>query len=113
MKTQAEPLMQHGCLLAAQTWDELEQTLNWNAASVDRIFSHQVGSAHRKLLLETLGIDPAKDHVTYPWLGNTGSAALPVTLAHGIDEGLLERGDSVALLGIGSGINCLMLGVEW
>jgi len=31
----------------------------------------------------------------------------------GIEQGHVRRGDHVALLGIGSGINVVMLGVEW
>jgi hypothetical protein len=34
-------------------------------------------------------------------------------MALGIEQGLLRKGDRVAMLGIGSGINCLMLGVDW
>ena len=29
------------------------------------------------------------------------------------ERGVLSRGDRVAWLGIGSGLNCLMLGIEW
>ena len=37
----------------------------------------------RRLMLESLGIDPQVDYVTFPWLGNTGSVALPITMAIG------------------------------
>jgi 3-oxoacyl-[acyl-carrier-protein] synthase-3 len=53
------------------------------------------------------------DFVTFPWLGNTGAAALPVTLAVGIEQGHYQSGDRVAMLGIGSGINVLMMGMEF
>jgi 3-oxoacyl-[acyl-carrier-protein] synthase-3 len=46
-------------------------------------------------------------------MGNTGSVSAPVTMAMGIEQGVFKRGQRAALLGIGSGINCLMLGVEW
>jgi 3-oxoacyl-[acyl-carrier-protein] synthase-3 len=36
-----------------------------------------------------------------------------MTMAIGIERGHLRRDDRVALLGIGSGINVIMLGVEW
>ena len=64
-------------------------------------------------MFESLGLDPAIDFATLETLGNTGSAALPITMALGIEQGRLRRGDRVAMLGIGSGINCLMLGAEW
>ena len=42
-----------------------------------------------------------------------GTVSLPLTAALAEDRGFLEPGDRVAFLGIGSGLNCMMLGVEW
>jgi 3-oxoacyl-[acyl-carrier-protein] synthase-3 len=72
-----------------------------------------VGVAHRKLLFEALGLNPAIDFATLEVLGNTGAAALPVTMAMGLEDRPVNPGDKLALLGIGSGINCVMLGAEW
>jgi 3-oxoacyl-[acyl-carrier-protein] synthase-3 len=36
-----------------------------------------------------------------------------MTLAKAVENGRISKGDKVSLLGIGSGINCTMLGVEW
>lgn len=113
MKTDSERLMLEGCKLAGETWEATKSTLRWNNADVDRVFCHQVGSAHRKLMYETLALDTQKDFSTLEFLGNTGAASLPTTLALGEEKGCLKKGDKVALLGIGSGLNCLMLGVEW
>jgi 3-oxoacyl-[acyl-carrier-protein] synthase III len=48
MSTDSETLLHAGCALASQTWDETKAILGWNNASPDRVFCHQVGSAHRK-----------------------------------------------------------------
>lgn len=113
MQTDSEALLHAGVHLAEATWRDLTRTLGWTSEAVDKVFTHQVGRAHRKLLLERLGIDPSKDFSTFETLGNTGAAALPTAMALGIEQGRLKRGDRVALLGIGSGLNCLMLGIEW
>ena len=39
--------------------------------------------------------------------------ALPATLAKAVEAGAVTEGTKVALLGIGSGLNCLMLALEW
>ena len=39
--------------------------------------------------------------------------SLPITAALAEDREFLKPGDRVAFLGIGSGLNCLMLGIEW
>jgi 3-oxoacyl-[acyl-carrier-protein] synthase-3 len=54
-----------------------------------------------------------KVFVTYDELGNIGPASLPITLAKAVEAGRIKKGDDVALLGIGSGINCSMMKLEW
>jgi 3-oxoacyl-[acyl-carrier-protein] synthase III len=113
MQTDSEALLHAGVNLAQSTWTETCRNLGWTNASVTKAFTHQVGKAHRKLLYERLGLDAALDFPTVEFLGNTGAAALPTTMALGIEAGHLQRGDRVALLGIGSGLNSVMLGVDW
>jgi 3-oxoacyl-[acyl-carrier-protein] synthase-3 len=38
---------------------------------------------------------------------------LPTAAAIGIETGSIPNGSQLALLGIGSGINVVMLGIEW
>ena len=111
METDSEALMRAGCELARRTWTEFEREVGWSRADVDRIVTHQVGSAHRRLLFETLGLDLARDYSTFPMLGNMGSVSLPATLALAREAGFVRPGDRTALLGIGSGLQCLMLAV--
>ncbi len=113
MDTDAELLLNAGCDLAEKTWASFKKEIGWNEDGVNRVFTHQVGIAHRRKLYEAIGVDIEKDFSTVEFLGNTGSAALPVTLGIGIEKGLLKSGDNVALLGIGSGLNSIMLGIEW
>ena len=110
---QLEALLHAGINLAGKTWDDTKHTLGWSNDDVDKAFTHQVGRAHTKLLFERLGLDPALDYPTYDRLGNTGAAALPTAFAMGAEAGHIAAGDRVALLGIGSGLNSIMLGVEW
>jgi 3-oxoacyl-[acyl-carrier-protein] synthase-3 len=93
--------------------DRTAQGAMLRADELHKTFCHQVGLAHRKLLLESLGIDAAIDYTTVEWLGNTGSVALPITMALGLENGHVQPGENLGLLGIGSGINCLMLAVNW
>ena len=68
---------------------------------------------HRRQMLQSLGVTPGRDFSTLEWLGNTGSVALPLTMAIGLEQGHVGRGERVGMLGIGSGINSLMMAVEW
>ena len=113
MTTDSEKLMAEGIKTGAACFNRFKETLHWSQNDIDRSICHQVGTAHRKLMLESLNLRPETDFATLEYLGNTGSAALPTTLALGLEYGHVNKGDQLALLGIGSGINSVMLGVDW
>lgn len=113
MQTDSERLMKEGVATGVDTFQQLLSATNWDVADIDKTFCHQVGTAHRRLMLESLSLAPASDYATFPWLGNTGSAALPITMAIGLEAGHVAKHDNIAMLGIGSGINSLMIGVQW
>ncbi|HEB68925.1 MAG TPA: 3-oxoacyl-ACP synthase III [Desulfobulbus sp.] len=113
MSTDSELLLEKGVETAALCWQTFQQELGWSAESIDRFFCHQVGRAHAQLLFERLQLDEGKNFETLPLLGNVGSVSAPITLAMGIEQGALEPGQRGAILGIGSGINSLMLGIDW
>jgi len=113
MQTDSEQLLLAGVALAQETWNEFSGAGGWAGETFDRFICHQVGSTHRRLLYEKLGLNLAKDFSTFETLGNTGSVALPATLAAALDAGAIREGNRVGLLGIGSGLNCLMMALEW
>jgi len=113
MLTDSEALLKAGISLAKENWKKFENQLGWTDSEVDHYVCHQVGKMHQAALYDGLGIDKTKDYSTYQTLGNMGSAALPGTLARATDEKVFSKGDKVALLGIGSGISSVMLGLEW
>ncbi len=112
METDSEALMHEGVETGRRTFHRFLEHMGWSREEISATVCHQVGSTHRKLMLESVAMPDETDFVTYPILGNTGSAALPVTLARAIETRAIGPGQKVALMGIGSGINCLVLGIE-
>lgn len=111
METDSEALLQAGNALAARTFEAFLAETGWTRDSIDKVVTHQVGTVHRKLLFETIGLDPERDFPTVSFLGNTGSASMPVGFALAEEKGFIRSGDRVAMLGIGSGLACMMLAV--
>lgn len=113
MSTDSEILLEKGVETAARCWKMFLDNLGWEKNSIHSFFCHQVGKAHAQLLFNTLELDPARNFETLSFLGNVGSVSAPITMAKGVEAGVLGPGERAALLGIGSGINSMMLGIQW
>ena len=113
METDSEALLKAGIKLSKENWDKCRSVLNWKNSDVDKIIPHQVGVAHRFAMLTELGLPLDRDFQTYELFGNTGSAALPLTLIKASEANFFKPNDKIALLGIGSGLTSTMLGMEW
>lgn len=111
--TDAAAVLKHGVELGSRTFLAFLRKLGWVGDQIDKVICHQVGAGHRDAILKTLGIAAEKEFCTFPYLGNVGTVSLPLTAALAEDRDFLRPGDRVAFLGIGSGLNCLMLGLEW
>ncbi len=113
MVTNTKVLLTEGLKLAAATFQVAKNAFNWVPAELDQIVIHQVSKVHTEALVKLLDLDINKVHAIYPELGNIGPAAVPIALAKAEELGKLKKGDRVALLGIGSGLNCSMAEVVW
>ena len=112
METDSEALLHAGVNLAKRTWSRFQSVMGWGAEQVQHVMTHQVGRAHQRSLYEALGLPLDKDFSTYETLGNVGSVSCPITLAMAEEQGVISSGDNCALLGIGSGLSSLMMGLE-
>ena len=113
MSTDSVSVLKHGAKLGVGTWGAFLNKMGWARDRVDKVICHQVGTGHRDTILKELGIAPEKDFSTFKYLGNMGTVSLPMTAAIAHQREFLKPGDYVGFLGIGSGLNCLMIGWEW
>ncbi len=113
MTTDATKLLTAGVELAGRTLARAEEELGVARSDVAQWICHQVGATHMATLFKKLGLDLARAHLTYPELGNIGPAAVPITLGLAVEAGVVRPGDQLALFGIGSGLSCAFMSVEW
>ena len=113
METHASEVLKHGVELGHRTWGAFLSKFGWRADHLDKVICHQVGSQHQDAVLRAIGVPAEKTFSTFPFLGNIGTVSLPLTAALAEERDFLRPGDRVGWLGIGSGLNCLMLGIEW
>ena len=80
MRTDTANLMRHGLALSQVSWEIFKRRFEWTNETPDHIITHQVSSTHQKKVLEALHLDPKKSFSNIGQLGNTGSAAVPLSL---------------------------------
>jgi acyl-CoA:acyl-CoA alkyltransferase len=114
MVADAGKVLYHGVELAYETWQAARGILaKWSDETIDLYVPHQVSQRNMDALYRRLEITPEKFQLNFYTLGNIGPAALPITLTQAEEQGRTPAGAHVALLGIGSGLNCSMMSVTW
>ncbi len=113
MITNSGELLVRGVELAQQTWASAEAELGWKPERIDRFCMHQVSGVHTRRLSDALRIDHNRIPIIFPEFGNIGPASVPMVLARALEEGAVEKGNRIGLLGIGSGLNCTMAEIQW
>jgi 3-oxoacyl-[acyl-carrier-protein] synthase III len=113
METDSVGVLKNGVTLGIETFAALREELSWSNGQPDKIICHQVGATHQQTILNAIGIPPSRDFTTFQYLGNIGTASLPITAAIADEREFLRPDDWVGFLGIGSGLNCIMLGIQW
>jgi 3-oxoacyl-[acyl-carrier-protein] synthase-3 len=113
MQTDAEALLNAGLEVGSEAFRRFSGISQWTPDTPDHFVCHQVGRTHQRKLFEALGLDLGRDIETFPFMGNVGSVSLPLTLSYAAEKGLIHAGQRVCMMGIGSGLSSLILGVEW
>ncbi len=113
MSTDSTQLLKAGVTLAGQTWAHARQQLGWAPGGMHEFVMHQVSKVHTEHLSGVLGIDRSRVLAIYPEYGNVGPASVPIVLSKSMQAGRLGPGHRIALMGIGSGLNCTMAEIIW
>ncbi|MEE8398091.1 MAG: 3-oxoacyl-ACP synthase III [Desulfobacterales bacterium] len=113
METDSVGVLQNGVPLGLETFGAFMAEMDWPDDKPDKVICHQVGSAHQRSILDAIGVAKEKDFTTFRHLGNVGTVSLPITAAIAAEREFLVENDRVGFFGIGSGLNCLMLGIQW
>ena len=113
MVTDAKKLLIAGIDVAAKTLERSISEIGWEIDKLDHYILHQVSKSNTKKLCARLNLDMSKVFTTFEEFGNVGPASLPITLAKAVAAGRIKKGDQIALMGMGSGINCSMMKMVW
>ena len=113
MVTDTRMLLIEGMKLASKTFAAARLALGWVVGELDEFVIHQVSRVHTEAFIKAFGIDRKKVLTIFGEHGNIGPASVPIVLSKLRELGRLKKGSRIALLGIGSGLNCSMVEVVW
>lgn len=109
MKTESEELLHAGVKLGKSLWQ------SWSEAEKENLnfyMTHQVGKSHEEYLQAELNLKGYKTYTSYQQFGNTGSAAVALTWHLAMENNVFTKGERGVWLGIGSGLNAMLMHVE-
>ncbi|MCR5102589.1 MAG: ketoacyl-ACP synthase III [Butyrivibrio sp.] len=84
--------------------DMLQQKHPFSLDEVDHVVCHQANSRIIDHVVKKLKADPAKFYKDMDHLGNTSAASIPLALSEMDDAGMIKDGDTLLLVGFGSGL---------
>ncbi|MEC7986135.1 MAG: 3-oxoacyl-[acyl-carrier-protein] synthase III C-terminal domain-containing protein, partial [Myxococcota bacterium] len=113
MTTDPARLLAEGVKLAKETWQDLQPELDISSNRTKEYALHQVGRANHDAVIRALRIPLNKAVRLYIDHGNVGACGVPLSLSALLERKRISHGERVALMGIGSGLNVMMLGVDW
>jgi 3-oxoacyl-[acyl-carrier-protein] synthase-3 len=113
MKTDAPKLLSEGVALAQQNWIKVRKSLDFEPHQIKSYALHQVGRPNHEAVIKALDVPEDQAIRLYPHLGNIGAAGVPLAMSESLNQARFSEGDTVMLMGIGSGLNTSMMRVAW
>lgn len=110
MQTDAANLLIKGVELGQTTFGAARKFLGWSSSNIDAVAAHQVSAVHIARISEALGVERERFVNIYEEYGNVGPVSIPIALDLLKESGAaVPSGRRVAMMGIGSGLNCSMM----
>lgn len=113
MITDSKHLMAAGIELSVAMTNYMQTEWGKVPNDVDEVVMHQVSQPHTDKVIEAACLEESKVFRIYPEFGNVGPAGVPLVLGKSLQQGRIQPGDNVGLFGIGSGLNTMVMDVQW
>ncbi len=85
----------------------------WTLDDVALVIPHQANGRIIETAARRLKLPQEKFYVNLERYGNTSSASIPIALCEAIEEGRIQPGDNLVLVGFGAGLTWAAAAVEW
>jgi len=82
-------------------------------SDIDLFIPHQANDRIIKAAAKSLGLAKEKVFVNVDRYGNTSSASIPIALCEAVEQGRVEEGDHLVLVGFGGGLSWAAMVFQW
>lgn len=96
--------------------DSCESTLKKAGMTIDDVsvmVPHQANTRIISAACDRLNFPTEKVVEIISWTGNISTASVPIAMSHGMDEGMLHKGDIVLTVGFGAGMSAASALMRW
>jgi 3-oxoacyl-[acyl-carrier-protein] synthase-3 len=91
--------------LLPQFIETLFSTTNLTMEDIDMVIPHQASASAMKIIRKKLGVDDSRFMNIIENYGNMIAASIPMALFEAVQQGIVQRGDKVLLLGTSAGLS--------
>lgn len=99
-------------IMASTSQRVLEKT-GLKSEDIDLLIPHQANIRIINSAAKRLNLSKEKVFVNVDKYGNTSAASIPIALCEARDQGLLEKGKNVILVGFGAGLTWAAIALKW
>jgi 3-oxoacyl-[acyl-carrier-protein] synthase III len=92
---------------------DVVERAGWQLEEVDRIVPHQANARIIEAACERLKLEPDKFVVSIERHANNSAATIPLALEFGLEQGKINKGDKIVLVGFGGGLAWSAAALTW
>jgi 3-oxoacyl-[acyl-carrier-protein] synthase-3 len=111
--TDAPKLLKAGLTLCLHTISKAIGELNIQLSQFDEFAVHQISKVHASAFKKMVEVESNKILFIYENYGNMGSVSTAFSISKLIECNRLKSGKKLAVIGIGSGLNCMVMDLQW
>jgi 3-oxoacyl-[acyl-carrier-protein] synthase-3 len=97
----------------ARATREVVRDAGWDLENVDLIVPHQANIRILESAMRSLRLPPERFMINIQRYGNTSTASIPIAVCEAEEQGKLQIGDKIVLVGFGAGLTWGALAMEW
>lgn len=113
MKMNGQQVYRFATRILGEATEQVVEGAGLELSDIDLVIPHQANTRILEVAAKKLGLPPEKLFSNLERYGNTSAASVPLALVDAIDQGRVQAGDHIVMVGFGGGLTWAACLVEW